>query len=172
MNLEILSKNELKILNLLADKPYQSLFSAEIAKKTGISSGGCYNALNKLQRKEYVVLEKQGRMKFWQINIDNIEIRLYRVIFLLRKIGKLRKELKNIVEELILFGSGARGEYDRDSDIDFFVVAHDHEMVNDCIQKNRKNLPIKAIIKTPSEWHELQMEEPELYYEIKSGINI
>ena len=167
-----LTKNEQKIVNFLADTPWQNFFTTEIAKKTKISLGGCFNALNSLLKKNMIKDEARGNMKFWQINAESALVKQYRVAFLLDKIKNFIKTARPQANGLILFGSGARGEYDKTSDIDLLILANDKQAIKSIINKYAKKYLIKSIIKTLNEWHELEIKEPEFYQEIKRGIEL
>lgn len=167
-----LSKNEEIILNFLADYPEKSFLGSEIAKKNKISAGGAHNALNELREKNFVALEERGRMKLWKINGDNILVKQHRTVSLLNKISKFISAIKTVSLEAILFGSGARGEYSRDSDIDIFILAHDKNAARETVESFQKKYPIKAVIKTPNEWQELEIKDSEFYGEVKRGIKL
>lgn len=167
-----LTKNEQKIINFLADTPWQDYYTAEIAKKNKISLGGCFNALNSLAKKNMIKEEARGNMRFWQINADNAIVKQYRIAFLLNKIANFIKAAKSRAIKLVLFGSGARGEYDKTSDIDLLILTNDKQAVEFIINKYAKKYLIKPIIKSPNEWHELEIKEPEFYQEVRSGIEL
>lgn len=167
-----LSKNEETILNFLADYPMQSFLGAEIVKRKKISAGGAHNALKKLKEKNFIAPEERGRIKLWKINNDNILVKQHRAAHLLDKLGKFIRDIKKVSIEAILFGSGARGEYAKDSDIDIFILTHDKNAAHETIGFYRKKYPIKAVIKTPNEWQELETKEPEFYGEVKRGIKL
>lgn len=172
MSVITLTKNEEITLNFLADYPAQSFFGGEIAKKNKLSAGGVHNALKKLKEKNFVTAEKRGRMKFWKSNSENISMKQFRVACLLNKLSKFINDIKKISIEAILFGSGGRGEYDKDSDIDIFILTNCKEESIDLIKFYQKKYSIKAIIKTPNEWQELEAREPEFYGEIKRGVKL
>ena len=44
---------------------------------------------------------------------------------------KLKKEFRDKVEEVIVFGSYARGDFKEDSDIDILIVVNDEKIEND-----------------------------------------
>lgn len=167
-----LTKNEEIILNFLADYPVQSFFGGEIAKKNKLSAGGVHNALKKLKEKNFVTIEKRGRMKFWKSNSENILVKQFRTACLLNKLSKLISDIKKVSIEAILFGSGGRGEYDKGSDIDIFILTNCKEESIDLIKFYQRKYSIKAIIKTPNEWQELEIKEPEFYGEIKRGVKL
>lgn len=167
-----LTRNEEIILNYLADSHVQSFFGTEIAEKNKLSAGGVHNALVKLKEKNFVLIEERGRMKFYKINSENILMKQYRTAHLLNKLRKFIDDMKKVSIEAILFGSGARGEYGKDSDIDLFILTNSKEEALDLVRVYQKKYAIKAIVKTPNEWQELEIKEPEFYGEIKRGIKL
>lgn len=167
-----LSRNEEIILNFLADYPTQSFLGSEIVKKKKISAGGAHNALKKLKEKNFIALEERGRIKLWNINGDNILVKQHRAAHLLDKLGKFISDIKKVSIEAIIFGSGARGEYSKGSDIDIFILTHDKNAAYEAVGFYQKRYPIKAVIKTPNEWREIEAKEPEFYGEVKRGIKL
>lgn len=165
-----ITKNNKKIIDLLADYPNRQFFSKEISKKANISLGGAHNSLNELTKEKMVFMEQRGNMKFFQINLHNPLIRQLRASSAIESVSKIVEKIKNNSKKIILFGSSARGEQSAESDIDLFVLSNLPEEIKKILAKEQKKLPISAIIKTPNEWGEMEIKEPEFYSEVKKGI--
>lgn len=77
----------------------------------------------------------------------------------------LQKEIRNITdaivknyqpEKIILFGSGARGKYDKNSDLDFFIVKNTEKKWVDRLSEvygyiRNRTLPVDIIVYTPEQ---------------------
>ena len=158
-----LSKNEEKIINFLADNSGEDFFSLEIAKKNRISVGGAYYALKNLERKGFISLKEEGRMKFYQIDTKSQLVKQYRIMVLLYSLrGFIKKIKKN------------RGEYDKESDVDLLVITRDKEGITEILEnyKTDEKYNIKLIIKNPTTWHELEGNDKEFYQEVLKGIKL
>lgn len=167
-----LTKNKVKIINLLADYPNQQFFGKEIAQKAKISLGGAHNSLKELLKEKMILMEQKGNMKLFQINLHNPLVKQLRAASAIENLSKLIEKIKEYSKEIILFGSAARGEQSAESDIDLFVLSNTPEEIKKILEKERKKLPISAVIKTPNEWSEMEIKEPEFYLEIKKGIKL
>ena len=81
-------------------------------------------------------------------------------------------KIKRNCKEIILFGSAARGEQTADSDIDLFILTHDPECVKKEFAECKQKMLFSPIIKTPNQWSELEIKEPEFYNEVKRGTKL
>lgn len=167
-----ITKNTKKIIDLLADYPNQRFFTKEIAGKLKISLGGAHNSLKLLVKEKMIFIEKKGNMKFFQINLHNPQVKQLRVAVAIEKLSKLIQKVKNYSKEIILFGSASRGEQTAESDLDLFILTHDFQKVREIINKEQKKLPVNVVIKTPNEWGEIEVKEPEFYLEVKKGVKL
>ncbi len=167
-----LTKNHQKIIVFLGDYPEREFFSKEIAGKLDISLGGTHNALKYLTKEKIVEAEQKGNMKFYRINDENPLVKQLKTTAVIEKLLPLINKIKQGCEKIILFGSASRGEQTRNSDIDLFILTHTPEDVKKNISKYQKKIPIKPVIKTPNQWSELEIKEPEFYKEVKRGIKL
>jgi len=167
-----LTKNHQKIIIFLGDYPERRFFSKEIAGKLDISLGGTHNALKYLSKEKIVEAEQKGNMKFYQINDENPLVKQLKTTAVIEKLLPLINKIKNACEEIILFGSASRGEQTRNSDIDLFILTHAPEEVKKDISKYQKKIAVKPVIKTPNQWGELEVKEPEFYKEVRKGIKL
>jgi len=167
-----LTKNNQKIIIFLGGYPERKFFSKEITKRLAISLGGAHNALKYLAKEKIVREEQKGNMKFYQINQENPLVRQLKKAVIVKKLMPFVNKIKEDSKEIILFGSAARGEQTAASDIDLFILTHNPEIVKKKIIEYKRKKIIKPIIKTPNQWSELEIKEPEFYREVKQGIKL
>ncbi len=167
-----ITTNSKKIINLLADYPNQSFFTKEISRKLKISLGGAHNSLKELVKEKIVFMEQRGNMKFFQINFHNSLVKQLRSAFAVEKLSKIIGKIEKDSKEIVLFGSASRGEQSAKSDLDLFILANNSQKIKEIMEKEQVKLPIKMIIKTPNEWGEMEIKEPEFYSEVKKGIKL
>ncbi len=167
-----ITTNNKKIINLLADYPNQSFFTKEISDKLKISLGGAHNSLKELAKEKIVFMEQRGNMKFFQINFHNSLVKQLRSAFAVEKLSKVISKIEKDSKEIILFGSASRGEQSAESDLDLFVLTNNPQKIKEIMEKEQGKLPIKMIIKTPNEWGEIEIREPEFYLEVKKGVKL
>lgn len=167
-----MTKLEQKIIKLLADYPEKEFYAQEITRKLKFSKASASGILKSLSEKGIILKKAKGHMKFYQINQKSPEIKKFRINLALGKINPLLPKLKKYSQKIILFGSASRGEQTHGSDIDLFVLTDKKDEAWAVIKKTGKSLPAKAILKTPGEWSEMEIKEPEFYQEIKNGITL
>jgi predicted nucleotidyltransferase len=167
-----MAKNKQKIITLLADYPGREFYAQEIAEKTECSKASASNILKSLADKKVIFKEAKGRMKFYRINQGSPEVKRARIDLALEKLVPALAKLKKSSLKIILFGSASRGDQTAGSDIDLFILSKDKNETRKILEKTSRNLQIKAIIKTPSEWSEMEVQEPEFYREIRDGITL
>ncbi len=167
-----ITKNCEKIILFLGNYPEKKFFSKEIAEKLSISLGGTHNALKYLAKEKIVEQEQKGNMKFYCINEENSLVKQSKITAVIKELSALIEKIKDDCISIILFGSASRGEQTINSDIDLFVLIHDPELIKSKIVKNKSKSKINPIIKTPNQWSELEVKEPEFYNEVKQGIKL
>ena len=165
-------KIEQKIIKLLADYPEREFYGQEIADKIKCSKASASGILKSLSERKIIFKKIKGHMKFYQINAKSLDMKKFKINFILEKISPILPKLAKFSEKIILFGSVSRGEQTADSDIDLFVVSREKNEVREILKKINSSLPVKAIIKTSGEWSEMEIQETELYQEIKNGITL
>ncbi len=167
-----MSKTKQKIIKLLSAYPEREFYAQEVAKKVNCSKASATIIFQNLVDKKIVHKDKRGHMKFYKINQENVEVKKFKIELALRKINPFLSRLKKISSKIILFGSASRGEQTLDSDIDLLVLTNDKENVKQVLQNLKPKLGLKPIIKTPSEWSEVEIKDPGFYREVKSGITL
>jgi len=167
-----MTKLEQKTIKLLADYPEKEFYAQEIAQKLKFSKASASGILKSLAKRGVVLKKVKGHMKFYQINPKNAEFKKFRINLVLEKLNPLLPKFKKISQKIILFGSASRGEQTFSSDIDLFILSNNKNEVQAALKKISVKLRIKAIIKTPGEWSEMEIKEPEFYREILSGITL
>lgn len=167
-----LTKNCCKIIIFLGNYPEKQFFSKEIAEKLNISLGGAHNSLTYLAKEKIVKTEQRGNMKFYQINDENPLVKQLKTTEVIEKLLPLANKIKGDCRQVILFGSASRGEQTADSDIDLFILTHNSAVIKEKLGKFRTKLIINPIVKTPNQWSELEIKEPEFYNEVKQGIKL
>lgn len=165
-----MTKLEKKIIMLLADYPEREFYAQEIADKVKGSKASASGLLKVLSRQGIVFKKIKGRMKFYQINSKSLELKKLRINYSLERINLFLPRLEKLSQKIILFGSASRGEQTSSSDIDLLILSRDKNKIKEVLKKISAGSRLKAIIKTPGEWSEMEITEPEFYQEIKNGI--
>lgn len=162
--------NKQKVLKFLAKNPSQSLMASEIMKSTKISKAGANIALRELVKAGLIKRSVKGKTHLYQVDFHDPLVKQFKVIGSIIEFYPLVKKLEKISQQIILFGSTARGENLEDSDIDLFILTRAEEDVRKTIKKFNHHKKIKAIVKNPSNFAKLEKEDATFYQEIQRGI--
>lgn len=164
------STNAQKILAFFLGRPNGEFYDAQVSEMTDISRAGTNIALRALYDRGYLQCEKQGRMRFYKLAMDNHLVRQYRVLYTLEQLQDLLNEIKPLSEKAVLFGSQAKGTGSEESDIDILIVTREEDKVRQIINRSDFAEGIRPIIKSPVEAIVLGKNNEELARSIDEGI--
>lgn len=123
------------ILSILADNPHTAFGIREIGRATDTPHQSITSAVDELETVSLVTTEYDGRKKLVRINEERLcnpddpIIQIPQTEFR-KPIRELVTRLEDRIDEIhgvVLFGSVARGEADRLSDIDCFVLVEEEQ---------------------------------------------
>lgn len=162
-----------KILNFLAQNRGGSFFGKEIAQKTKLSEGSTSSALKELVRNGLIVKETKGKIYFYQVDGNNIIVKQLKVLDIMIKLFPFVQEVQKLCKTIILFGSSARGEDYKDSDIDLLVVVKSSENKTKIWEVQQKFFyPEHIKVRTSAEFAKMEKTRPVFYQEIIRGITL
>ncbi len=138
--------NKVHILRLFFEGPNVRLHLREVARRTGLSATGAMKILGALEKEELLEKERTALTVVYRGNYDNerfMALKRSLNLYSLYSCGLVPSlvEFFRIPECIILFGSYAKGEDTKESDIDIAVITGmkeypELERYKDCL--NRK----------------------------------
>ena len=171
MNGDIINfSNSQQILNYLVEDPNKEFLASEIQKATGLSKAGIYRALEELTSRELITRHERGRFVLYKAVSDDCVIRQFKVLKTAIFLKALVERLKPLARKIVLFGSAARGEDSKESDIDLLIVSKDPDGTERIMSGFKSKRKIQAVIKTSSQLAKFEGENKEFINEINSGI--
>lgn len=123
--------NELGILGLYLGNYARQLYLREISRLAGIPLKNTQNAAHGLEKSAILKSSRKGKNKYFSLNLDNIQTRLYllqseiyKTLLFLEKYPRLKTFLKDVPKvTIVAFGSFARFAAGKDSDLDLLIVS-------------------------------------------------
>ena len=104
----------------------------EMARKLNINHQTALNHLNLLVENNILGYERKGRNKEVSLNLDNINTKLlidaaealksYAFLSKEHKIKIIVQDIKKAADTIVVFGSYAKGVYDKESDLDLLIL--------------------------------------------------
>lgn len=123
-----------QLLRFLIDRPFEEYIQRELASLFEVSPGSIRNAVEVLEDNGLVLVRQDGNKKIVRINRERVKtpdepvLRIPQVEFhepVRRVVGELRDVLKDVYG-ILVYGSVARGDADRKSDIDLWVLVQEN----------------------------------------------
>lgn len=133
MNKMLLNKNMKLILNELIRGKNGRIYGREIAKRYKLNQKTVANTLNRLEKEGILKYKTEGKNKYYFLNDFNPLIKeIVRIIEIEKKADFLKKHksIVNLIRKIeqksegivVLFGSYARGNEKKDSDLDLLLI--------------------------------------------------
>ncbi len=119
---------QLKILKHFFEFPTEGFYLRELARLLSISPMTVKRALEILVKDELVVKEAQKNLILYRSNMDNQAFRFAKVSYNLARLQKNNivnyfLEKTPSISSIVLYGSYAKGENDRYSDLDLVIIS-------------------------------------------------
>lgn len=135
-----INQTTLKILGLYRDDYRRSLHLRKIARETAVDVKSIQLQLKRLERMRILISTTRGRNKEYSLDLRNLSTKYYMILaeafttityfrkdFLTKKItGELQGRIEGTI---ILFGSFAKAQVTKESDVDLFVVTEEESNV-------------------------------------------
>jgi len=159
-----------EILEIFLENPNKEFHIRGISKQFKIPKTTVSYHINKLLKKQLIKKQEKGVFPSFRANTENPLYRFYKKQEALRKI--IESSLIDYLEQectpktIMLFGSFAKAEYDKKSDIDIFVHAKETKVNLEKFEKKLKH--VINIIFEP----EIKKLSPELLNNIVNGIKL
>lgn len=147
-----------KVLKVFLENPKEEVHLREVVRRTDLSPYTVHTYLKEFLNNDLLAVKERGRMKFFRINLENKQILKIFEMFEVDKTIAFKKKyatiarimneftkrlFDNLGENLsiiILFGSAARGEMKKSSDIDVLIVVKDKVKAEKVIKKISKEV--------------------------------
>ena len=149
--------NDLVILGLYSGNYAKRFYLREISKIAKLPLKTTQTVLEKLEKNRIIKSLVQGKNKYFMLNLENIETKLYliqteihKTLFFIYKYPLFKpfiKEIKNTSAPIIVFGSFAKFKAEKNSDTDILVIS-----------KDKLDLPFHVL---PYKIHEINLSEKE-----------
>jgi predicted nucleotidyltransferase len=163
------SKKTLELLAFLARRPLAKMYGREIAKSIKMSVGGTNQILRSLANAKMLNVEKRGRMLFYSVNMENPEVKQFKIFINVSELNPLIDKIKMHSDRIILYGSCADGTDTEKSDVDLFILTEKKDTVNAEIRRFKTDRKIKPVLADHSEFLKLKEKDKAFYEQVTAG---
>lgn len=168
----IISTNTQKTLDFFLQRPEEEYTAKEVQRSTGISKSGINLALRELAKNGFINRKKRDKIYLFSLVHSDPVVRQMKVLRTVLLLNGLLNKLRKYSEQIILFGSCARGEDISTSDVDLFVLTRQKGEVRKVLEDTKLARTVQSIVRTPVECSEMKIKEKVFYDEIARGINL
>ncbi|MBN1377461.1 nucleotidyltransferase domain-containing protein [Candidatus Woesearchaeota archaeon] len=170
--------NEEKVLKVLFEESNKEFHIRLLARLTGLHPNTIINITDKLSENNLITKNKNkdNGLVIVKANTKNPLYKLKKQFYNIRKIYE-SKVIEFLNDKLnypiiILFGSYAKAENHKDSDIDLFVICTEKKELKLEKYESVLNAEIQLFLHTQEEFKKLQKKSPELINNVLNGYKL
>jgi len=164
------SKKAIDIIEYFIENQGTELYQSEISRKLKISRNTIFKWLKILSEKNLLKMRISGKAKYFKLNRDNVIVKQIKILINVAKLSEIFKDVKGV--EVYLYGSVAKGEDDKKSDIDLLIIGKmERKELIKVVESAGKILKreVKSLVLTPLEYAELSRKDKVLYENIEKN---
>jgi len=162
------NKNLINILSFLIESD-EELSQTKIRNKIKMSKATLIKWLKYLEKNNFVNIKIEGVSKLYKLNKENTILKQFKILNNIIKIQELNNLIKNNIK-IYLYGSCARGEDSKESDIDLLIIGNikRHEIIEEINKLSKKlNKKITLQIFSELEWANLEKKDKAFYERVE-----
>ena len=172
-----MSKKIDKIMDLFMEDSYRKFNVREVGRLTKLNPSTASKYLFLAAKSDMLKMEKSRNFILFSANLENRtfrDMKIYRNIKKIRESGLvefIENEL-NYPESIILFGSYAKGENRKDSDIDIFILSESKKKLNLKTFEAKLKAEIQVFRHNRQEIERIKVRSKELLNNIINGVKL
>jgi len=160
----------IKMARFFLDNPYREAYLRQLAKILKISPFAAKKYADFLSKEGLIAEERRANLRYLKANAGNLFFKYLKIahsINLLLKSGLVDFLKGNIanVSSIVLFGSMAKGENDKKSDIDLLVIGQEKYISLGQFEE-KLGCEVTAHIYSWSKWNKKAKGDPAFYNEV------
>ena len=162
----------MQIAAFFLENPYTEIYLRQLAKELKLSPYSVKQNIDLLINENLVKEERRANLRYFKADINGLFFRHLKVAFNISAISKsgimdfLKENIPNI-SSIALFGSIAKGEDDKKSDVDMLAIGKEKYL--DLVKFEEKlGRRITLHIYSWSDWNKKAKQDSAFYYEIIS----
>ena len=157
------------VFGYLLDEAGEPATEAAVRGSLDLPKTTTHVALNALVEQGLAKEERVGRTGLYSVDSSDPLIRTLKMARAIRRVQIVLRPLVDELDLVILFGSASRGDDQRHSDVDVFVVARDTERV---LTELARHQWLQPVVQTPEAHMQLIAEAGTFAKEVAGGITV
>jgi len=166
---ELLNKNLIKILNFFFEEDNE-VSQTKIRNKIKIAKATLIKWLNYLEKNNLIQARTEGVSKLYKLKKESVILKQFKILKNIIELQELKNLKINYNIKIFLYGSKARGEDNKDSDIDLLFIGNiKRQEIIEEINKIRKKLDKKITLQIfkELEWANLEKKDKAFYERVE-----
>ena len=159
-----------RVLELFFAEPFREFHLREAARKANVSAPTAKIQLDRFCGAGLIEKHKKANLSLFKANTKSKRFQLLKTAHFLGKLEKsgLIEEIKKKIspQALVLFGSTARGEDSKESDIDLLAITKKKQAIEIGRFEKKLGREINFICYSPVEWRKKVLEDKPFYQRI------
>ena len=142
----------------------------KIKNKTKLAKATLTKWLNKLEKDNFIEFKKEGVSKLYKLKKDNLIVKYLKIINTILKLKEIKLINKKYSIKIYLYGSAARGEDTKESDIDLLILGkiRKEDIIQDINNLSEKiGKKIKMEIFSLLEWSKIEKKDRAFYERVE-----
>ncbi|MEK6827200.1 MAG: nucleotidyltransferase domain-containing protein [Nanoarchaeota archaeon] len=166
-----------KIKELFIQNPEKEYYVREISRLVGKSPTTISKKLKELTKKKFLIFRNELNHSLYKSNNEHEEYKQEKIFYNLNRLKEsglvnfLIKEY-NYPEAIILFGSFAKGEDNKNSDVDLAVISPSEKKINLEKFKTKLRKDIQLFVLSEKEIINMKTKNKELLNNLLNGIKL
>ena len=155
------------LLEMFLSNPESEFYQSEIARKSDLSRATSLKWLGRLVELNMLLSSRRAKTVFYELNLENPVVRQLKILLNVSKIHGCLNELGDSRAEVYLYGSVARGEDVKESDVDILILGRlDSSKKARFAERAEKatGKEVKLLVMTPVEYSGL-IRKDRIFYE-------
>jgi len=160
------SKLGIQLLKIFLDSPDHEFYQNEVIKESRLAPNTAIKWLKTLASYGLLNESWKGGLKIYTLNIESPVVRQMKILLNVAALNDAMKCFAGRDFELYLFGSAARGEDDRLSDIDVLIIGKVDDQTVVQVEESIKNAlgrEVNPVVKDPLEYSKLARTDKVFY---------
>lgn len=166
------SRKAFEIIEFFIENQDKEVYQSEVSRRLKISRNTALKWLSVLSKNNFLNERTSGKMKYFGLNKDNIVIKQIKILINVTKLFETLRPVEDGNLEIYLYGSVARGDDDKKSDVDLLIVGKiERERLVKMVENAKGALKkeVKPLTLTPLEYAELSRKDKVLYENIEKS---
>lgn len=161
---------QLKVLSLFLENPHSSYYLRESARMLNMDPMTVKRALDLLVKDDFLIRTEEKNRTLYKANVENPALRHIKISYNLswlrekNTVDFILKQMKS-VSSIVLFGSFAKGENDKESDVDILTISlSKNKPTSKLAQHLRKD--VNLVNFTPAQWSNQAKNNKAFYLDV------